>query len=287
MDECTSNENAMIVSCGLNVGKLLRVLHEGLLKEDTHVAPLMSLVGNEGSNGISLSNRDNITAFMLDLSRHCCFHSETYSLSVSLLDRLLSVVKANPKYLPCMSICCLFLAVKMSEEDEDVPTAADFVKVSGLRFTSSDLLRMERVILDKLKWNLNATTPLYFLEVFHALCVSKGFLDHCPVNQHLRHVTGVLEGLLCHHEFVFFKPSTLALALLSSELAVVCDNWLQAIHFLQQEAKIPDSKLWQCSKLVREHLNSTLLTKDHLRLRSLPITDEQGITFAAFNTKLP
>ena len=37
----------MIVSCGLNVGKLLRVLHEGLLKEDTHVAPLMSLVGNE------------------------------------------------------------------------------------------------------------------------------------------------------------------------------------------------------------------------------------------------
>ena len=48
---------------------------------------------------------------------------------------------------------------------QDVPTAADFVKVSGLRFTSSDLLRMERVILDKLKWNLNATTPLYFLEV--------------------------------------------------------------------------------------------------------------------------
>ena len=39
------------------------------------------------------------------------------------------------------------------------------MKVSGLRFTPSDLLRMERIILDKLKWNLNATTPLYFLEV--------------------------------------------------------------------------------------------------------------------------
>ena len=31
--------------------------------------------------------------FMLNLSRHCGFHSETYSLSVNLLDRLLSVVK--------------------------------------------------------------------------------------------------------------------------------------------------------------------------------------------------
>ena len=37
----------MIVSCGLNVGKLLKVLNEGLLKEETQLAPLMCLVGNE------------------------------------------------------------------------------------------------------------------------------------------------------------------------------------------------------------------------------------------------
>lgn len=47
----------------------------------------------QDSDGISLSNRDNIAMFMLNLSRHCGFHSETYSLSVNLLDRLLSVVK--------------------------------------------------------------------------------------------------------------------------------------------------------------------------------------------------
>lgn len=262
----------MIVSCGLNVGKLLRVLHEGLLKEDTHFTPLVCLAENEDSDGISLSNRDNIAMFMLNLSRHCGFHSETYSLSVNLLDRLLSVVKANPKYLPCMSICCLFLAVKMSEEDEDVPTAADFVRVSGLRITSSDLLRMERIILDKLNWNLNATTPLYFLQAFHALCVSKGFLDHCPVNQHLQHVTSVLEGLLCHHKFTFFKPSTLALALLSCELVYISNNWLLVTHFLQQEAKVPDAELWQCSSLVEELLHS--VTQRHLpRFKALPTTE--------------
>ncbi|XP_044182335.1 cyclin-G1-like isoform X3 [Acropora millepora] len=248
------NRVKMVVSCGLNVGKLLRVLHDGLQKEDTHVAPLVCLLGNEDSDAINLSTRDNTVAFMLDLSRHCSFHSETYSLSVNLLDRLLSVVKANPRYLPCMSISCLFLAVKMAEEDEDVPTVADFVKVSGLRFTPSDLLRMERIILDKLKWNLNATTPLYFLEVFHALCVSKGFLDHCPINQHLQHVTWVLEGLLCNQKFIFFK--------------------------------VQDSELLQCSKLVEEHLNAFVSVQKFPRLRLHLVPERQGVSLAVLNTKL-
>lgn len=270
----------MIVLCGLNVSKLLKVLNEGLLKEETHLAPLMCLAGNEDSDGISLSKRDDSTVFILNLSRHCGFHSETFSLSVNLLDRFLSVVKANPKYLPCISICCLFLAVKMCEEDEDVPTAADLVKVSGLNFSSSDLLRMERIILDKLKWNLNASTPLYFLQVFHALCVSKGFLDHFPVNHHLQHITTILEDLLCFHKFMFFKPSTLALALLSCELMYVSSNWLLATHFLQEQAKIPDAELWQCCKLLNDHFKS--FSKSHsIKMKTLAIGDRQDPSFPA------
>lgn len=160
------------------------------------------------------------------------------------------------------------------------------MKVSGLRFTPSDLLRMERIILDKLKWNLNATTPLYFLEVFHALCVSKGFLDHCPINQHLQHVTWVLEGLLCNHKFIFFKPSTLALALLSCELAYVCDSWLQATHFLQHEAKVQDTELLQCSKLVEEHLNAFVSVQKFPGLRLHLVPERQGVSLAVLNTKL-
>lgn len=53
----------------------------------------------------------------------------------------------------------------MVEEDEDVPNASDLIKVSGVSCSPSDLLRMERIVLDKLGWNLNPTTPLYFLQV--------------------------------------------------------------------------------------------------------------------------
>ena len=37
---------------------------------------------------------------------------------------MFSTSQANPKYLPCISICCLFLAVKMCEEDEVITTCS-------------------------------------------------------------------------------------------------------------------------------------------------------------------
>lgn len=107
---------------------------------------------------------------------------------------------------------------------------------------------------------------------FHALCVSKGYLNHCNVLQHLQHITLKLEELLCNHYFTFlkvsnqsyykmriyqkcklfykvkifftqifsfsFQPSTLALALLSNEISFITDNWADATIVLQEMAKV-------------------------------------------------
>ena len=78
---------------------------------------------------------------------------------------LILFLQSQPKYLTCISISCLFLAIKMVEEDENVPNASDFMQVSGVSCSSSELLRMERIVLDKLGWDLNPATPLYFLQV--------------------------------------------------------------------------------------------------------------------------
>ncbi|EDO49706.1 predicted protein, partial [Nematostella vectensis] len=182
--------------------------------------------------------RDKSVCILLHINRHCGFQPETFALAVNLLDRFLSVVKANPKYLPCISISCMFLAAKMVEEDEAIPTAGNLIGVSGLSCTPSDLLRMERIILDKLGWNLSAVTPLQLLQVFHALCVSKGYLDNCPVSEHLHHITLKLEELLCNHKFTFFKPSTLALSLLSCEISSLTNVWIEATIMLQDMAQV-------------------------------------------------
>lgn len=47
---------------------------------------------------------------------------------------------------------------------QDLPGASELLNVVGCSFSVSDLLRMERIILAKLDWDLNSVTPLAFLQ---------------------------------------------------------------------------------------------------------------------------
>lgn len=262
----------MKVTTGLSADRLRRALKDGLKKEEKCQANLKCLSARKDSDEISFSHRDKSVALLLRLNRHCNFHPEVFALAVSLLDRFLSVMKARPKYLPCISVSCLFLAVKMVEEDEAIPNAKDLIEVSGLSCSSSDLLRMERIILDKLGWDLNPATPLQFLQVFHALCVSEGFLDHCPITQHLHHITVRLEELMCNHKFILYKPSTLALALMSHELSLMTTDWVKATLVLQDEAELPESEVSFCSMAIHDHFRVTVAYQHQMFLANLPIT---------------
>lgn len=46
-----------------------------------------------------------------------------------------------------------------------VPATQDFVRDSQCGCTVSEVLRMERVVLDKLKWELNFVNGLDFLQI--------------------------------------------------------------------------------------------------------------------------
>ncbi|ELT89346.1 hypothetical protein CAPTEDRAFT_86653, partial [Capitella teleta] len=94
----------------------------------------------------------------------------TFALAVNLLDRLLGKVKAHPKYLSCISACCFLISAKSVETSTFIPSAVELVKLSQCGGSSADLMRMERLILDKLQWQVqHAATPLLFLQLFHTL----------------------------------------------------------------------------------------------------------------------
>lgn len=74
----------------------------------------------------------------------------------------------QPKHLSCVGLCCFYIAVKSSEEEKNVPLANDLIRISQNRFTVSDMMRMEKIIMEKLYWKVKAPTAHRFLHLFHS-----------------------------------------------------------------------------------------------------------------------
>ncbi|XP_049593174.1 cyclin-I isoform X4 [Syngnathus scovelli] len=114
---------------------------------------------------ISPTQRDKAVCWLTELHGRLQLYPETLVLAVSILDRFLASIKARPKYLRCIAIASFFLAVKTCEEDECVPSLKDLVVSSNCGCSPSEILRMEKIILDKLNWDLHNATPLDFLHI--------------------------------------------------------------------------------------------------------------------------
>ncbi|TWW66894.1 cyclin-I [Takifugu flavidus] len=210
---------------------------------------------------ISPAQRDEAVRWLMELHRRLQLYPETLVLAVSIMDRFLAPIKARPKYLRCIAITCFFLASKTSEEDERVPSLKELAASSSCGCSPSEILRMERIILDKLNWDLHSATALDFLHIFHAMVSScrSGLLDTVlglTRSQHLSLLTLQLYHCLADHTLMQLKGSMLALALLSLELETCCPDWLGLTFDLLKKTQINSSELIWSRELVARSLSA-------------------------------
>lgn len=216
----------------------------------------LRLLESAPDNGLRMTTklRELEVKDLLSLTRFFGFSSETFSLAISLLDRFLSVMKIQPKHLSCVGLCCFYIAVKSSEEEKNVPLASDLIRITQNRFTVSDMIRMEKIVMEKLHWKVKAPTALRFLRLFHSHiqdqldAESKKILSIERLEAHLK---------ACHCSFAFtkMKPSLLALALLSFELFEQhdpehSDKISEALTSILQQLNIKESDLICVRELV-------------------------------------
>ncbi|XP_052010806.1 cyclin-G1-like [Xyrauchen texanus] len=195
---------------------------KALLDKEARYQPKLCglrLIESAQDNGLRMTVklRDFEVRDLLTLKQFFGFSAETFSLAVNLLDRFLAVMKIQPKHLSCVGLCCFYIAVKNSEEERNVPLASDLIRISQNRFTVHDMMRMEKIILEKLFWKVKAPTALHFLRFFYFRIQeqldteSKSFLN-------IERLEAKLKACHCSFTFTKIKPSLLALSLLALEI---------------------------------------------------------------------
>uniref|UniRef100_A0A3Q3R2H7 Cyclin-I n=1 Tax=Monopterus albus TaxID=43700 RepID=A0A3Q3R2H7_MONAL len=213
---------------------------------------------------ISSSQHQDMILWLGEMSRLFQFCPETFALGVCILNRLLSTVKAQPKYLKCIAFTSLVLAAKINEEDEVIGSVKDLVVQSRCNFSTAEILRMERIILDKLHWDLYTATPVDFIHIFHALLVSShphlilsiGLGSDISWGSTAALWTRQVQHCMACHQLWQFKGSTLALAIITLELEALTPDWFSVFTDLLKKAQVDSAEFIHCKEMVDEYLHS-------------------------------
>ncbi|XP_029916049.1 cyclin-G2-like [Myripristis murdjan] len=223
----------------------------------------------ENYNGVSAKCRDAKVEELWGLTNFFGYSTQTFVQAVSLLDRFLTVMKVQPKHLPCIGVCCLHIAAKMVEEECNISPTHELIRISQSKFTVSDLCRMEKIISEKLSLEPKAVTALTFIHLYHSAFTSLSIeREEIPS---IGRLEAQLKACLCRLVFSKAKPSVLALSLIAQEFeALRSINMLKIIQQFQRHLKISDSELlhWRdlVAKCMTEYCSSECNKPDNKKL---------------------
>ncbi|EFC36215.1 B-like cyclin [Naegleria gruberi] len=176
---------------------------------------------------------------------HCKFLlvPETLYLTINLVDRFLSEKAVSRQRLQLLGITAMFIASKYEEISS--PIVADFVKITKDAYTRDEVLRMERIMLQVLDFNLTVASSNVFL---------KRYLKCGRCTELQTFIAIYLSELsLMDYAQLEFTPSTIACAAvyLSKHLTQDLEQWdLVLQHYTEKS----EEDILPCARVMLKYL---------------------------------
>ncbi|XP_024014322.1 cyclin-D2-1 [Eutrema salsugineum] len=210
--------------------------------------------------------RNQALDWILKVCAHYNFGPLCIYLSMNYLDRFLSsyeLPKDKAWAVQLLAVSCLSLAAKM--EESDVPQTLDLqVGDPSFVFEAKTIKRMELLVLNTLKWRLQALTPFSFIDYF--IYKISGHVSEKTIYRSSQFILNTTKAI----EFLDFRPSEIAAAAavsvsISGEIKCIDDEKAMSnLTYVKQE------RVERCLNLMRnlteESVPGTRLSPEQPRL---------------------
>ncbi|CAB3401518.1 unnamed protein product [Caenorhabditis bovis] len=229
--------------CSAAAGKLMQdeissaQLLQTLLHREKRLYQNFPLSLAQGDGVIGWRDRNRECAWMCASARRLGLDIDASTLAIAIFDRVIVSTKVPNKYVNCVAVACLSLAKKLCEDhEEDAPV---FLGRLRLEYSASELKRMELKILEVLNWDAHLPNVYRFVEVFLSQLGAASFL--------LPSIRCHMETLLCDSTIVAqFRPSVLALSLVSLLVEAINRHWQHPIGAICKNAKLVMCEVSRC-----------------------------------------
>lgn len=166
--------------------------------------------------------------------------TETFFLSVNVIDRFLSCQIVEEKMLQLVGTVAMLLACKY-EEGSSVPKIAEWIDLTDNLYSRLDFLEMERLMLNTLQFNMSVPTPYTFMQ---------RFLKAAQSDEKLEWMAFFLIDLsLLDYGMLKFRPSLLAAAAVYTAQCTLSrsSQWSKTCEWYTGYSK---EQLLECSRLM-------------------------------------
>ncbi|KAK9071788.1 hypothetical protein SSX86_008217 [Deinandra increscens subsp. villosa] len=164
---------------------------------------------------------------------------ETLYLTVNLIDRFLERQSVSRKKLQLVGVTAMLLACKY--EEVSVPVIEDFIVISDKAYTRTEVLDMEKEMMNTLQFNLSVPTPYVFTKRFLKAAVSYKELELLSFY--------LIDMCLVEYEMLRFPPSLLAAAAVFTAECTLnrSRKWTKTS---QVHSNYSENHLLECSKMM-------------------------------------
>uniref|UniRef100_A0AC34QU30 Cyclin-like domain-containing protein n=1 Tax=Panagrolaimus sp. JU765 TaxID=591449 RepID=A0AC34QU30_9BILA len=201
-----------------------------------------------GENLVTEAKRDVEVKWMCEIGRELDLGLDTVGAAVSIFDHILTNLSVRFKYANCVATTALYIAIKLLEESLDSIALEDVLADFQVNYSIQEVLRMERIILSQLDWQLQFPSVERFVFLMLAQLDNVIYVESNDLRKRI-------EDLLCNWNLMSsYRPSVLASSLITV-MANEDENGLIGLKVMArmtQKFGIDRNELRQCSSCLED-----------------------------------